>query len=244
MSCVYLKTPYTTAAYYRNRDEDKPLTCFDPVRFCRFSDEAFVLNHGISILPVERQIKIGCYSQQSWQNMLRGMSPFGGEVILPRDREEWLTHPEICTLTGQRYDPSREKTEYLCIEIPKEVVIGDKQHRVNPSYSLEQTPARDLRYILQCEFSRTVLGWFQADRDYCHAVGIHRRHVETMERFLLRYGIPVGADNKERSTLLRMTNRWLREAYKLVEDEREYIHPDIKRVDAEETKRQRQKLID
>lgn len=234
MNTIYLRLPQYVAAFYRGRDEDHPLQERDPVVFCEFSREHTVLASGLRIMPVDAQVRAHCYAQHAWNNMMRGRSPAGGMRIFNRDAAVWLDASEICTLEGGVRKDWQETFDYLCIGIPREVCIGNTVHRTNASYSLSLHDASALAYLLCNEFYMAVLDWLIQDRRFCNQKGIQRSRIESIERFLMRYNIPVSQNNKERETLRRQINRWLRKAYALQNDRMKFSDEFFRHVSKDE----------
>lgn len=240
MNTIYLRLPQYVAAFYRGRDEEHPLREQDAVVFCEFSHEHAVLRGGLRLLPVEMQIKAHCYSQRAWHNICNGRRPEGGSRIFVRDAKVWPTSDEVFSLEPTRAVRSnevrawKEYTDYLCIGIPTEIVVGGRVRRTNASYSLGAQDAHTLARMLCNEFYSSVLDWLIQDRRFCNQNGVRRSRVESIERFLMCYNIPVSQSNRERETLRRQINRWLRKAYQLQNDRREFSDAYFKHITDEE----------
>lgn len=210
--------PKYVADFHRARDESHVLLHAEPIVFCEFSRQYVVLSTSLRILPPQQQVSAHCYSQRAWRNICNGRPPKGGLQIFKRDPKEWPSIQEVCTLEGVRQHAWPESVDYLCIGLPREVMIGSTVHRVTASYTLDASAAAQLVRLLRNEFYMTLLDWLIQDRRYCNQQGIHRSRIESFERFLARYDISVSADNRERNSLRRMANRWLRAAYTLTND--------------------------
>ena len=250
MNTIYLRLPQYVAAFYRGRDEEHPLREQDPVTFCEFSHEYVVLSTGVRMLPVQEQIRAHCYSQRAWRNICNGRRPEGGGRIFMRDASVWPTSEEVFSLEPTRDVRSnevrawKENTDYLCIGIPGEIVTGGRVHRTNGSYSLNTADARTLSRLLCNEFYSSVLDWLIQDRRFCNQNGVQRSRVESIERFLLCFNIPVSQSNRERETLRRQINRWLRKAYKLQNDRRQFSDAYFEHITDHERGNKETRLID
>lgn len=218
MNTIYLRMPKYVADFHRARDESHALLHTEPVVFCEYSRQHVILATCLRILAPQQQTLAHCYSQRAWRNICNGRPPKGGFQVFRRDPTEWPSPQEVCTLEGSRQHAWPDAIDYLCIGLPREVMIGPTVHRVNASYSLDATSAAQLTQLLRNEFYMTLLDWLIQDRRYCNQQGIHRTRIESFERFLARYEITVSADNRERNSLRRMANRWLRAAYALTND--------------------------
>ena len=217
MANIYLRLPYYVCAFYRGLDSEHPLTEWDPYEFKEYTHEGQVLQRNLRLIDEVNQTAL-CYSERAWNNMLHGKEPGGGKVILKRDPKEWLSSREICMLNGHDVTQKQESLDYLCIEMPKEVLINGEIRRSNPSYALDYQPAYRFTGMLRQEFYHVFLDWCEQDQRYCNRNNIHRTNIEVMERFLTQYNIPVSVDGKERETLRRMKNRWLANARKRPND--------------------------
>lgn len=218
MNTMYLRMPKYVADFHRARDESHALLHAEPVVFCEFSRQYVILSTCLRILSPQMQTQCHCYSQRAWRNICNGRPPRGGFQIFRRDPKEWPSQQEVCTLEGTRQMVYPESVDYICIGLPREVLVGQTVHRVNASYSLDATSASQLCTLLRNEFYMTLLDWLIQDRRYCNQQGIHRTRIESFERFLARYNISVSSNNRERNSLRRMANRWLRAAYALTND--------------------------
>lgn len=218
MSNIYLRLPTYVCAFYRNRDLQHPLPLSKPVVFCDFSQEYVLLTLGARIMPDAAMARSHCYSQFAWRNMMKGRPPGGGLRIVRRDDDEWLTVQEVRTLAHEEMTAVKETCDYLCIQMPREIMAGGVIRRVTSSYSLDGKSAKLLGNMLRHEFKHNFLDWLIQDRRFCNQKGIERSRVESIERFLMTYDIPVSVDNKERESIRRMTNRWLNNAKQLLND--------------------------
>ena len=217
MANIYLRLPWYVCAYYRGLDENNQLGPFDPFEFKAYTHESCILQQNLRLIDESNQSAL-CYSERAWQNMLHGKAPSGGKPLLQRNPADWLDAKEVCFLTGKDMAPRFESFDYLCIAMPKEVVINNKIMKPNGSYALDNYTASDFSAMLRQEFVHVFLEWHEQDRRLCTVNNIRRTNLETVERFLNQFNIPISVDNHERETLRRMKNRWLAAALKRPND--------------------------
>lgn len=217
MANIYVKLPWYVAAYYRGLEEEKPLTEWDPIEFCEYTHEYVILQNNLRYIP-EQNLSRLCYSQRAWDNILHGKKPEGGKVLVTRDPKVWPTTHELCTLTGALFSPRMQAADYLAVKMPNEAWINRKSHRTNSCYALSYDTAQHFTLMLCQEFYHVFLDWVEQDERFCNRMGIHRKNIEVMERFLVQYNIPISVDSKEQETLRRMRNRWMANAKKRPND--------------------------
>lgn len=222
MPNIYLRLPSYVSAFYRNRDINNPLPYDKPVTFVEYSQEYVIMSIGLRILNDKAMARSHCYSQFAWKNMLQGRAPGGGLKIIRRDKTEWLSPTEVRTLADEKVPSVDENFDYLCIGTPREICVGGELHRITGSYSLDGRSAQALEALMRHEFQFCLLDWLQQDRKFCVNKGIERTRIESLERFLMVYDIPVSTDNKERESLRRMVNRWLNNAKALLIDRQRF----------------------
>ena len=105
--------------------------------------------------------------------------------------------------------------------------------RTNASFSLAPNMASLLRNLLEDDFKRALLQWVVDTKDFCLNPTriIDRTHSATLERFLMRFDIPVTQDGKEKDTIRRLLQRWLESAgsasgaYKAYDEDITYEDP-------------------
>lgn len=233
MANIYLRLPVMVCCYHRNYDPDHKLTPFMPLKFSTYTDHAVVLRGGLSVFTGKDQKAGVCYSQAQWNNMLRGRRPDGSQLVMVRDPSSWLTYTEICNLEGRKLSHKTDSYDYLCIQMPKTVLVGDREMRTNASFSLAPNMASLLRNLLEDDFKRALLQWVVDTKDFCLNPTriIDRTHAATLERFLMRFDIPVTQDGKEKDTIRRLLQRWLESAgsasgaYKAYDEDITYEDP-------------------
>lgn len=226
MANIYLRLPTAIAYFHRNRVEDKHLSPFDPWKASEFSDHAIPLRGGL-YLPASNKTtrqSPASYSQAQWHNMLNGKAPEGGITLIRRNPSVWLSYKEICQLEGKKLSRLSESYDFLCIQMPYTVMIGDKEVRTNSSFNLSQQAAVLLQNLLVNDFQRALIDWEIGTYNHCTSGDkiIHRGHMDTLERFLMRYDIPVTADQTTKTSLRRQLDRWIQRAKVLEKAYRSY----------------------
>lgn len=214
MANIYLRLPSIIAAYHRNYDVNHKLDAFTPVKFSPYTDHAVILRGGLAVFTGTSKRIVPCYSQQQWRNMLCGKTPSGTKVVLKRDPSIWLSYDEICTIEGIRQSSRSESYDYLCIQMPTTILLNDRETRTNPAYSLPDEVAGILQDLLVRDFKRALVDWEIGTQDYCISPEriIRRGHMDTLERFLMRFDIPVAQNGKEKDSMRRQLDRWLEHA--------------------------------
>lgn len=217
MANIYVKLPWYVAAYYRGMDEDHQLTEWEPLVFCDYTHEYVILQNNLRYIP-EQNLSRLCYSQRAWENILHGRTPDGTMLIITRDAKTWPSTQELCTLTGAALSARMQSSDYLAVQMPREVCLNKKVMRTNQCYALSYDCAQHFTQMLCQEFYHVFLDWVEQDERFCNRMGIHRKNLEVMERFLVQYNIPISVDSKEQESLRRMRNRWLENAKKRPND--------------------------
>lgn len=212
MPNIYLKVPTYVAQFYRNRDIGHPLTEFQPVIFSPFQVESVIMNTWL-MMGSENVIEhTACFSQRIWNNMLNGKLPQGGRIMLKRDPQEWLTMDEVTTLTQQKRNNKTDGFDYLCIETPKAVIVGQHYKQVTPSYTLPFTAANDMIRRLRQEFIRVLVEWIRKEIAYCDIQGIQRDVTMCVDHFFFHYNMCLGTNNSDRDSMRRMAKRWMEDS--------------------------------
>lgn len=214
MANIYLRLPSVICHYHRNCDLEHKLGCFEPLKFSSFTDHAVVLRSGVSVFTGTSSKSVSCYSQHCWNMILAGKNPLTGKVVMRRDQTEWPSYEEICTINGKVLSSRSERYDFLCIQIPPTIIVGGKEIRTNATYSLPKEMAEILSNLLVRDFKRALLDWEVATFDHCVQPDkiICRGHMDTLERFLMHYDIPIPRDGIEKDTLRRQLARWMKRA--------------------------------
>lgn len=234
MPKIYLRISRYVGAFLRACGDGQSLAMDEPVRFSPYTRAHVVLLNGLRIVPEEQQHRAQCYSQSAWQNMLRGRLPQGGKPIIVRNPDDYLTYAEVCTLEHLPNTTKTEAYEYLCISVPREAYIGGRVERVGKSHTLDTSAAKQLVKLLRQDFVRAFLEFMRNNEIFALSEGIERTNVEILERFMMRYDMPVSHDQKERETLRRLVVRWRKEAEQLAQAPAIIGDPLITRIDEHE----------
>ena len=211
---IYLRVPTALAQFYRHRDKKHQLTEFQGVKFSSF-DPAFRWMYNFLQIDGVGISHAGCFSQRSYNNMLQGRPPQGGKRIINRDETEWLTMQEICLLTGDKKIQRMEGYDYLCIEIPREIIIGGEYRPTNASHTMPPSAATSMVATMYDFLKFTLLDWVRQERRYCHKHGINldKRNLTIMiDHFFYHYDICMGTNRKDRESMRRMAIRWIEES--------------------------------
>jgi hypothetical protein len=207
MANIYLRVPNYVAAFYRHRDENHPLTEWQPIEFCDFSFETRLMS--ISMVPdsAQKHPTVLCYSQSQWKNILAGKLPIGGKVIMIRDKDKWPTTQEIVLLEGRSVKPNEEIFDYLCIAAPKEVMVGHVTAKADSHYTLTPGAAQQLSNVLRDEYYHYYFEWCQQEERLFRKKGIELHKTDMMERFYAQYDIPVAPGSTMQNTLRQQAKR-------------------------------------
>lgn len=236
MANIYLQVPGYVAQFYRGREENKVLTEFEPIQFAQFSHEAVLISSSLVLIPESQQTSCYCFSQRAWKNMLQGKTPAGGKRILNRDQQEWLTSKEVSVLCNGKNIVNTDSRDYLCIELPKEILIGDMVRQINGSFCLPPSDAIALTNMLRKEFLHMILDWVIQERRSCNQKSIKREISTILEHFFYRYRIQVGKDNNDRNIMRRMCYRWINQAKMLCNDRVDFDDEDMQFLTEKEKK--------
>lgn len=231
MANIYLRLPTVIAYYHRNYDVNNKLDNFTPMKFSPYTDHAVVMRGGLVIHTSSRNKVSLCYSQQEFRNILNGKSPDGSRQVMKRDPSIWPTYDELCACLGVKISSRSDSYDYLCIQMPNTILIGDREVRTNACYALSKEPAEMLQELLVRDFKRALIDWEIGTQDFCinRERIIRRGHMDTLERFLMRYDIPIPKDGIEKESLRRQLDRWLAKARVL---EKAYRSIDIEYEDS------------
>lgn len=215
MACMYVRLPHYVASFWRNRVERKPIAPGGKVDLSGEYMPWRILQQGLVRNPSEEVMKGGCFCERMWRKMLRGQSVVINKkgkfpkVFPNRDVSLHLTDAEVRALTGLKEVSDEERNEYLCVELPSRVYMNNTQYAVDGQWQLRGQTV----YTFVCELRN--LFWEECI-DYvdkflkASPYGVERSAKEGLDRFLTRYDIRVGQDNKERETMKRNYYRQLR----------------------------------
>ena len=214
MSNIYLRLPTSICYFHRNRDVNNKLTNFTPLKFSPYTDHAVVMRGGLAVATgVDR--KGSCFTQLQFKNILNGRTPDGSKLVTKRDCSVWPTYAEICMMIGGKISNRSESYDYLCIQMPQTIIVGEKEVRTNSSFALTSFATDMLQDLLVNDFKRALIDWEIGTFNHCTSSPegiIQRGHMNTLERFLMRYDIPIPKDGYEKASLRRQLDRWMEKA--------------------------------
>lgn len=209
MPNIYIRLPISRCQFFRNRDEKHILAKHEPIIFNQYMPEYFVMRRSLTNASAMNQVvNTACFSHQQWKNMLSGRHPLGGKVKEKRNPSEYLTYSEVEFLVGHKDYNKSDNEDYLCIKLPNEVNVVDTVRLVTPTWNLDTNGIRNLVYMLNNDFKRSVIEWVLSTFDFCTSNGrvIVRCQSAMLERYLMRYGIE--PTEYEKDSLRRVINRW------------------------------------
>lgn len=227
MACMYIRVPHYVASFWRNRVESKPIAVGGRLDLSGEYVLWQMMQQGLIRNPDEEVAKDGCFCERMWRKMLRGQSVVAKEkgryvkVYPHRDAGMYLNDGEINAMAGVKCGKSEEQNEYLCVELPQKVWSNGQQYSVDGQWQLNgvnvQLFVAELRKCFWHECVRYVEHFLDAAPR-----GVERSANEGLDRFMLRYDIRVGQDNKERATLKRSYYRQLMRKNKKRHDYEEF----------------------
>ena len=214
MPNIYLRLPTNRCQFFRNRDPKKPIAKHEPLVFNAYTPEYFLVRGSIYYAAKQQSVNMQCFSHQQWRNMQHGRHPLGGNVIMKREVEDYLTFAEVQTLNGYKDYNKSVNEDYLCIKLPSEMLVVDTVRPVTPTWNLDVYGLRQLLIMLNNDFKRSVVEWALSTFDYCTSNGriVARSQTGMLERFLMRYGIEQSIQEKD--NLRRIIGRWLHAEHK------------------------------
>ena len=209
MANIFLKVPWYVAAHFRGRDEEHQLTEWEPVKFTDFDHEFQIMVNNARRIPEQNQSP-QCWSQRAWNNILRGRKPDGSMLILNRDPEKWPDTNEMATLIGLKLTGRQHASDYLCIELPREVWFNKRSWRTNSCYSLPYDSAYYMASVLTDKFCYEYTQWVTQDIRNAAALGFKRKQLEAVERYFVQYNYPDIIDPQLRESMRRQHNRFMK----------------------------------
>ena len=245
MANIYLRVPWYVAAYYRGRDENKPLSEWDPVEFADYTHEFSILENNLRFLPEQVQSR-NCYSQRAWNNILHGRSPDGSKMILRRNPDEWPSIQEVSTLIGAACHGKQSGSEYLAIKMPREVFYNRHTYRTTANYCLSYDIGIYLSAMLTRKFCYEYLEWTEYRKEFCRRQGFRAKTIDIVEMFFTQFNFPAAILPTERESLRRYHTRWIsnarkRPAYHYQFDDTGFLEhlskEDLERVEREKKKK-------
>ena len=236
MANIYLKVPWYVAAHFRGRDEDHQLTEWEPVKFTDFDHEFQIMVNNCRRIPEQNQSP-QCWSQRAWNNILRGRKPDGSMLILNRDPGKWPDTNEMATLVGLKMSGRQHASDYLCIEMPREVWFNKRSWRTNSCYSLPYDSAYYLASVLTDKFCYEYTQWVTQDIRNAAALGFKRKQLEAVERYFVQYNFPDIIDPQLRESMRRQHNRFMQKGSAKPKCGLQFGHAFLEHVSEEDQRR-------
>ena len=236
MANIYLKVPWYVAAHFRGRDEDHQLTEWEPVKFTDFDHEFQIMVNNCRRIPEQNQSP-QCWSQRAWNNILRGRKPDGSMLILNRDPGKWPDTNEMATLTGVKLTGRQHASDYLCIEMPREVWFNKRSWRTNSCYSLPYDSAYYMASVLTDKFCYEYTQWVTQDIRNAAALGFKRKQLEAVERYFVQYNYPDIIDPQLRESMRRQHNRFMKKGSAKPKFGLQFGHAFLEHVSEEDQKK-------
>ncbi len=236
MANIYLKVPWYVAAHFRGRDEDRQLTEWEPVKFTDFDHEFQIMVNNCRRIPEQNQSP-QCWSQRAWNNILRGRKPDGSMLILNRDPGKWPDTNEMATLVGLKMSGRQHASDYLCIEMPREVWFNKRSWRTNSCYSLPYDSAYYMASVLTDKFCYEYTQWVTQDIRNAAAIGFKRKQLEAVERYFVQYNFPDIIDPQLRESMRRQHNRVMKKGLSKPKFGLQFGHAFLEHVSEEDQKK-------
>ena len=236
MANIYLKVPWYVAAHFRGRDEDHQLTEWEPVKFTDFDHEFQIMVNNCRRIPEQNQSP-QCWSQRAWNNILRGRKPDGSMLILNRDPGKWPDTNEMATLVGLKMSGRQHASDYLCIEMPREVWFNKRSWRTNSCYSLPYDSAYYMASVLTDKFCYEYTQWVTQDIRNAAALGFKRKQLEAVERYFVQYNYPDIIDPQLRESMRRQHNRFMKKGLSKPKFGLQFGHAFLEHVSEEDQKK-------
>ena len=220
MANVYLSVPHYVSSYFRCRDEFHIIAPSQPV--CIDTSEIHLWPYLSNYLINNADGRIynnGCFNQRQWRRMLAGQYLHKYHSAARRNMKgiDHLSDEDVHDMAGFTDSNFDENTEYLCLQIPREVLKYPLLHRTDENWTLSIEGVRKLRKALTDEFWIAFFDYMRRNTHYTFICNIKRATSENMIRFMNRYQIRSSADGSEYAALKRNYNRKLK-PYRLPED--------------------------
>lgn len=213
MANLYLRVAHYVAQFYRNRDENNRLGEFDPVVLNdNYADN--ILSRCLRLDGSKGKSTVMCYSQQSWDNILKGKQPYGGITVFRRDPKTWPSAKEICALEGRSLSLHEELFDYLCIALPAETLYNGEVVKVSKAFALDALTAQHLANHLRYEYCHVFSEWIIQERRLFSSRGLLLSDAEALERFLAQYDIKIAPKTSGKNSMRMAMKRMLGKAEK------------------------------
>lgn len=210
MANFYLRVPHYVAAYFRNKDQMKPIPVGGVIKIETTNPLWQILSCMAHSNNSETIVTSGCFCERQWRRMMRGMPIYtpkcGAEAPKPiaaKEKGETLSDSEVSRLSGIPQRKGEDSGEYLCIRLPEEVFISGRISKTNGQWQLMNAGAFRMIAMMTEEFWRTFFIYIDKEQEWCLANGYDRSVLDSIERFMTRYDIRNSSDNREKMTMKR-----------------------------------------
>jgi len=205
MANMYVRVPHYVAAFYRNRDEFKPIEVGQPVDVENVTMVWNMLMGNLLQNPKEKVIKEGCFCERMWRKMMRGqyIVQQKGCVRMSRDSKAYLTDTEVRELCGLKVSGRSETYEYLCIKLPPYILHSGRQVAIDGQWQLMYQSCKLFIGYLRNYFWECCLRYVEEFIKAGEHNGVKHSQAEGFERFLARYDIRSGENEKDQKSLKR-----------------------------------------
>ena len=213
MANVYIRLPKYVASYIRNKMESSPIAVGEPISIDPTSYLYMDFIHGLTVNTGNTVSSNHCFCEKQWQRMMKGLSierkNLRRNVCLLSERIDQLTltDDEVTLLSGVNRPKGEASGEYLCLRIPPEVRRSGKLIQTNGHWQLSHNATSTIRSLMTEEFWRCFLSFMDRAKLYCIANHTTFVTIDYIERFMARYDIYNGPDNRMRNNLKRNLNR-------------------------------------
>lgn len=222
MNC-YLRMPHYVGAYLRNRSERNPIRMGDPIQIHSYS---YVRSVYMAYLIDNSAMKISSsfvFSERQYKAMMDGKKISDGYISGESELERAngsLTDERVLQLAGLKTKNQQVSSEYVAIQLPKEIIKRDRLCKVNEDWMLSDYGASTVRGLLTDEFWATMNLYFDKAKEYSAAKKACLTNADIFERFMLRYDIRCGSNRVELDNLKR---NFYRKRKLLMEDADLYV---------------------
>jgi hypothetical protein len=231
MATMHVKVPHYVAAYYRNKDERKPVAIGKPVSLEGEPSLWNMMLYGLVRNELEEIIKEGCFCDRMWRKMLRGQSLCANNegkyqrLIPKRDPTTPLTDTEVRLLCNLPNAHNEDSSEYLCITLPPFIYRHGKQVPIDGHWQLKSRTLQAFTSAMRGAFWNACLQYIDNFVAAAEKQGYEPSRMEGLERFMARYDIRNTASNREKMTLKRNYYRQLDYRHRQNFDFTEYGNP-------------------
>lgn len=191
MARCYIRVPVYLAEYLRNRDAAQPVPRGECVSFPENSSVYLLLGMTIRDNPSGRYRGIDSLSEKQFQYICSQM-PAGA---LPSGMD-------VARITGYGKN-IRQEGEYVAVTLPREVLADGVRRRPSATWAVSPASVPTLTKELLRMFWSDFFEYIDRDQKFAQAQRVSRTVIEGIERFMERYDISNGYDNRVMNKLRR-----------------------------------------